>query len=115
MTRQPDRPKRPCPPSISSDERVEPTALDTGTATMNRAVAFARCLAGNQNVRYRMMPGKKPASAIPSRNRRTISAVSSGTNATAVLRTPQVIMMRASQRRPPNRLSAMLLGTSNSR
>ena len=40
-------------------------------AAMNSATAFARCAAGNQYVRYRMMPGKKPASATPSMKRIT--------------------------------------------
>jgi hypothetical protein len=47
----------------------EPATVDTGTARKNNATTFARCTRGNQYVRYRMIPGKKPASATPSRNR----------------------------------------------
>ena len=62
-----------------------------------------------------MMPGKKPASATPSRKRSTYSTPSLGTNAIAAAMIPQVIMIRAIQRRAPNRCRARLLGTSSSR
>jgi hypothetical protein len=62
-----------------------------------------------------MIPGKKPASATPSRNRRTISTVEFGVNAIAVATIPQVARMRAIQRRAPKRCSIRLLGTSSRR
>ena len=40
-----------------------------GTAVMNSAIMRTRCSLGYQYVRYRMMPGKKPASATPRRKR----------------------------------------------
>ncbi len=49
----------------------EPIAVEIGAAAMNHAAATARCFAGNHRLRYRMMPGKKPASAMPSRKRST--------------------------------------------
>jgi hypothetical protein len=82
---------------------------------MNSATTRARSDAGNQYVRYRMMPGKNPASATPSRNRSSTSTDPFGTNAIAVASTPQVTMIRAIHRRAPNRCSARLLGTSSSR
>ena len=42
---------------------------ETGMALMNAATILARCLLVNQNVRYRITPGKKPDSTIPSRKR----------------------------------------------
>ena len=62
-----------------------------------------------------MIPGKKPASATPSRNRRTIRTVAFGANAMAVATIPQVIRIRAIHRRAPKRCSIRLLGTSSSR
>jgi hypothetical protein len=49
------------------------------------------------------MPGKKPASATPSRNRSTYQLVGPVTNAVAADTIPHVIMMRAIQRRAPKR------------
>jgi hypothetical protein len=59
-----------------------------------------------------MMPGKKPASARPSRRRTTLKLVSPTTKACAPDMMPQVNMIRAIQSRAPNLLSARLLGTS---
>ena len=98
-----------------SVETTEPSAVEIGMAVMNSAVIRARCDAGNQYVRYRMMPGKKPASATPSRNRSTMSTVAFGAKAIAVATMPQVTRMRAIQRRAPKRCSMRLLGTSSSR
>ena len=75
ITRQPERPNSPCQCWMISVETTEPSAVEIGMAVMNNAVIRARCDAGNQYVRYRMMPGKKPASATPSRNRSTMSTV----------------------------------------
>jgi len=52
-------------------EAEHPRMVASGTAAMNRATMRARAGAGNQKVRQRMIPGKKPASATPSRNRVT--------------------------------------------
>ncbi len=60
-----------------------------------------------------MMPGKKPASAQPSRKRTTLKLVSPPTNAWAPEIRPQVNMIRAIHRRAPKRSSARLLGTSS--
>ena len=94
---------------------VAPSAVEIGTATMNIATTFALSFCGYQYVRYRMIPGKNPASATPSRNRSTTSTVPFGTNAIALATTPQLIMIRAIHLRAPNRCSARLLGTSSSR
>ena len=42
----------------------------TAMASMNQAVLRARSREGYQYVRYRMMPGKNPASASPSSSRK---------------------------------------------
>ena len=55
---------------MSAPETGEPIAVDKGAAAMNAAAAAALCRAGNQTLRYRIMPGKKPASATPSQKRR---------------------------------------------
>ena len=60
-----------------------------------------------------MTPGKNPASATPSRNRNTLNILASATNMVAAETRPQVIMIRAIQRRAPNLASMMLLGISN--
>lgn len=62
-----------------------------------------------------MIPGKKPASATPSRKRSSTRVVALGTKAIAVATMPQVIMMRASHLRAPNLCRARLLGTSSTR
>jgi hypothetical protein len=82
---------------------------------MDSATIRARSFSGNQYVRYRMMPGKNPASATSSRNRSAISTVPLGTNAMAVATTPQLIMIRAIHLRAPNLCKARLLGTSSGR
>ena len=58
------------------------------------------------------MPGKKPASATPSRKRSAYQLCGPVTNAVAAEMMPQLIMIRAIQRLAPNRYSAMLLGIS---
>ena len=60
-----------------------------------------------------MMPGKNPASAIPRSTRAPYSQPASGTKAMRVATSPQLTMIRAIQRRAPNRCRARLLGTSN--
>ena len=59
-----------------------------------------------------MMPGKKPASATPSRKRTMEKLVVPVTNAVAPAKMPQVIMMRAIQIRAPTFSMITLLGTS---
>ena len=59
------------------------------------------------------MPGKKPASATPSRKRSTYRLVGVDTNAVPADSSPHVIMMRAIHSRAPTRSMTMLLGTSN--
>ena len=59
-----------------------------------------------------MTPGKKPASATPSRKRSTRKEVGPPISAKAAETMPQVIMMRAIQVRAPKRCRARLLGTS---
>ena len=59
------------------------------------------------------MPGKKPASAMPSRKRTTPKLVVPVTKAVAAAKMPQVIMMRAIQMRAPTFSRMTLLGTSN--
>ena len=59
-----------------------------------------------------MMPGKKPASATPSRKRTTPKLVAPVTKAVAPAKMPQVIMMRAIHSRAPTFSRMMLLGTS---
>ena len=115
ITRQPESPKRPSPTEMIRALTVDPTAVEIGTATMNQPTARARYSAGNQKVRYRMMPGKKPASATPSRKRRTISTVAFGANAMIEATMPQDTRIRVIHRRAPKRCSARLLGTSSSR
>ena len=46
------------------------TMPETGTALMKTATILARRFCVYQYVRYRITPGKKPDSTIPSRNRR---------------------------------------------
>jgi hypothetical protein len=66
---------QPCSPKAFSDsiavETGLPITVEIGSATMNVLTIRARVAAGNQYVRYRIMPGKKPASATPSRKRNT--------------------------------------------
>ena len=59
-----------------------------------------------------MMPGKKPASATPSRRRTILKLTTPVTSACAPETMPQVNMMRAIHLRAPNLLRARLLGTS---
>jgi hypothetical protein len=61
-----------------------------------------------------MMPGKKPASATPSRKRSTRKLAGPVVVAIKPEMMPHVIMMRAIQRRAPTFSRIMLLGTSNS-
>ena len=67
------QPARPQIPSISSSSPPSgaPIAVDSGIAAMNQPTARARLSAGNQKVRYRIIPGKNPASATPSSTRTT--------------------------------------------
>ena len=60
-----------------------------------------------------MTPGKKPASATPSRNRSDRNDAVPAVHAIAPETRPQEIMMRAIQRLAPKRSSARLLGTSS--
>ena len=67
---QPFMPRRPSNPS-SSPETGAPITAENGTAAMNKPTIRARYAAGNHSVRKKMMPGKNPASAIPSSTRTT--------------------------------------------
>ena len=80
--------------------------------SMKIAIARARSAAGNQQAIRYTTPGKKPASATPSRKRWTISDGPSHASAPAAATTPQVIMIRAIQTRAPIRCRTRLLGTS---
>jgi hypothetical protein len=62
-----------------------------------------------------MTPGKKPASATPSRTRSRQKPHGPVTAIMAQVISPQLTMMRASQRRAPVRLRIKLLGTSKAR
>ena len=64
-------------------------------------------------LRKRIAPGKKPASATPRRKRSAVSWVKVCTKVNSTATMPQLIMIRASQRRAPNLLRARLLGTSS--
>ena len=59
-----------------------------------------------------MIPGKKPASATPSKNRKMRKLVSPVMNAKIAEMMPQVIITRAIQRRAPTLLRIKLEGTS---
>ena len=48
-----------------------PSTPATATPAKNTEIAAARRFAGNHQVRYSTMPGKKPASNTPSRKRST--------------------------------------------
>ena len=63
-------------------------------------------------MKYRTMPGKKPASAAPSRKRTTAKLLEPTTNAVRPAKMPQVIMIRAIQMRAPIFSRTTLLGTS---
>lgn len=59
------------------------------------------------------MPGRKPASATPSRKRSVKKLTGPCTNAMAAEMSPHVTMMRKIHRRAPTRSRIRLLGTSN--
>ena len=59
-----------CPSSFSSALAMgAPMTPAIEVAVIKIATALARSCEGNQKVRYRIIPGKKPASATPSRKR----------------------------------------------
>ena len=66
---------QPCqPPTPSKVLRIQPDSGPPitpviGMPKMNQPVTRPRLALGNQYVRYRMMPGKKPASNAPSSSR----------------------------------------------
>jgi hypothetical protein len=64
-------------------------------------------------VKYRTMPGKKPASAAPRRKRTALKLKGPDANVVAIETRPHTIAMRAIQKRAPTLASARLLGTSN--
>jgi hypothetical protein len=110
IVRHPESPNRDVPRS-----RVEigpPIALATGTATMNEPMIRPLSAFGNQYVRYRIIPGKNPASAMPRRNRPIRKLNGPWTAAIPMATTPQVTMMRAIQTRAPTLWRIRLLGTS---
>ncbi|MNT68145.1 hypothetical protein D3C72_2063490 [compost metagenome] len=72
----------------------------------------ARNAGGNQYVRYRITPGKKPASATPRKNRATISWLALVTKAVATVTMPHSTMIRVNVARAPIRCRYRLLGTS---
>ena len=59
------------------------------------------------------MPGKNPASAIPSSARAAMNDQTSVTNMVAIDTSPHPIRIRAIQRRAPTRSRSRLLGISN--
>ena len=66
------QPFRPIMPSRSSSAppTVEPTALASALQAMNSPTMRPRYICGNHSVSANSTPGKKPASAAPSRKRR---------------------------------------------
>jgi hypothetical protein len=64
-------------------------------------------------VKYRIIPGKNPASLTPRKKRTAAKLVAPVTKAVAPENRPQVIMMRAIHIRAPTFSRMMLLGTSN--
>ena len=97
----------PGPPDITASGRVSTSAAASFCqSTSSRS--------GNQRVRYRMMPGKNPASAAPRRNRSAKKLHGPRTSIMADETTPHEIMIRAIQMRTPTRSRIRLLGTSNS-
>ncbi|MNR05577.1 hypothetical protein D3C85_1216170 [compost metagenome] len=60
-----------------------------------------------------MIPGVKPASAAPSSRRMTYSWLALWIKLMPAAMMPQVIMIRAIQRRAPTLVRIRLLGTSN--
>ncbi len=108
---------QPCSPAyplkVSSQPEIgEPIMLATGMPTRNAAVARARQGPGNQVGEADTHPGVKPASAIPSNNRAAEKPSAPATNEVRAEINPQVITMRAIQRRAPKRCKARLLGIS---
>ena len=71
-----------------------------------------RSARGNQEPRYRITPGKKPASATPSMKRANQKDWSPRAKTVAAATTPQLTMMRASQVRAPTRRRIRFDGTS---
>ena len=71
-----------------------------------------RCCEGTSMLRKRIAPGKKPASATPSRTRRAYSWPLDWTQVNRIETMPHVSMMRDSQTRAPNLWSARLDGIS---
>nr|WP_235211047.1 hypothetical protein [Nocardia brasiliensis] len=67
--RQPSNPSAPSKVSRIQPLSGLPSTLATGIATMTVEITLVRSAFGYQRVRYTMMPGKKPASATPSRKR----------------------------------------------
>ncbi|MCY1460547.1 hypothetical protein D9M71_781150 [compost metagenome] len=66
-------------------------------------------------MRYRITPGKKPASATPRKKRAAYSGCGVLTRLVAMVTRPHRIMIRVMVRRAPTRCMYRLLGTSNSR
>jgi hypothetical protein len=89
------------------------SALEPGTARNSAAITRARYRLGNQNVKYRIIPGKKPASATPRMKRRAMKLFGPTVKAIAAATNPQVNMIRAIHRRAPVLARNTLLGTSN--
>lgn len=68
------------PRTPSAADRIQPLSglpmsPESGMATSTVDIALARSRFGYQRVRYTRMPGKNPASATPSRNRRMTTDV----------------------------------------
>jgi hypothetical protein len=73
-----------------------------GIDTVNVARILPRYSDGSQYVKYRMAPGKKPASAAPKMKRMAYNELGPITKAISPETMPQVIMMRAIHLRAPN-------------
>src|SRR5215471_4406743 len=99
--------------SKMSPETGAPRTLVMGNAAMNSAIAWACSRWRNQYVRYKTIPGKKPASATPSMKRAKYSWPMLVRNPVSIATAPQLINMRAIQTRAPILCSNRLLGTSN--
>src|SRR5699024_4413565 len=94
-------------------ETAAPMPPEIGTENTNAAIILLLYALGNQYVIYRITPGKKPASAAPSKKRTVYKAHALFTKAAIIANAPQVIIMRAIHFRAPYFSSSKLLGISN--
>jgi hypothetical protein len=88
------------------------TICENGVAMMSVAVARARSREGNQCVRYTIIPGKKPASATPSKKRRVKNCTGDPMNAMAPATMPQAIIDAVMSLRAPHFSTMSAPGTA---